>query len=703
LDALGRAESEELMSGSGEPYFVERDPIGRTTKVIYPNTDEGYPEYQYIYEYNDDGSLKQTALYSTSNAGSDTFGPQVYVVQYFYDDAGRLIRKRVVDNTTQENISTRYETEYEYDGMGRTTRERTLQYQAATVDMEVVLRDVQTSYDLGDNPTEIKFYDKDGWAYTLTQSFAQGYQITDVSHSAAADVTVNTSGSFTYDTNNNLTGTKEFDAVRSSAQLAYRGNWTFTYDRANRLKSYTNTKASNVRGNNWYDSKGKVWQRWTDNTSTSQWDNTLKRYVYDGGQLVQEHDWTVIDNFGTWVYTYADIDRDYQRHPGGMTQRQGTAASYTDYYMQNSANAIEYKTERDPASATIARDERTKDFDQLAGATFSNISNLATSNSYIEMYGGGTGGTQAGFDGLMQRGGRHYLAGLGRFTSRMGNNAYQASMNNVISSSIGNERISSILGCTSGACGLSPMMPDPITSPPLDPSPSDPGSLPPFGNTPPPWWPPDWPWPPPPGWQPPWPVAPPNPLPPPEDPRPWDSDPPTPLPPPDNPITGPGTSPPPITPLPPSGGINGGSGGHIGGGLPPSINPLPPINPPDFKWPTIGIGVDPCNYKSRAMPCADYLAYAQKIFGPQCIVFAFPSCWLICRIIADGAYFFPFLCTAPWAACDQACKNCYKSSQSTLHWNCRILCKEFWKHCNILVLASAGICYPDWKPGAITC
>jgi hypothetical protein len=289
--------------------------------------------------------------------------------------------------------------------------------------MEVILRDVQTSYDLGDNPTEIKFYDKDGWAYTLTQTFAQGYQITDVSHSAAADVTVNTSGSFTYDTNNNLTGTKEFDAVRSSAQLAYRGNWTFTYDRTNRLKSYTNTNSSNVRGNNWYDSKGKVWQRWTDNTSTSQWDNTLKRYVYDGGQLVQEHDWTVIDNFGTWVYTYADIDRDYQRHPGGMTQRQGTAASYTDYYMQNSANAIEYKTERDPVSATIARDERTKDLDQLAGATFSNISNLATSNSFIEMYGGGTGGTPAGFDGLMQFGDRHMVAGFGRWLTLRGNNS----------------------------------------------------------------------------------------------------------------------------------------------------------------------------------------------------------------------------------------------------------------------------------------
>jgi hypothetical protein len=155
------------------------------------------------------------------------------------------------------------------------------------------------------------------------------------------------------------------------------------------------------------------------------WDGSLKRYVYDGGQLVQEHDWTVNDNFGTWVYTYADINRDYQRHPGGTTQRQGTASSYADYYMQNSGVQHEFKTKRDPATASLARDERTESLNQLPGSTFENISNLATSNSYIEMYGGGTSGGTAGFDGLVQRGGRHYLAGLGKFTSRMGNNAYE--------------------------------------------------------------------------------------------------------------------------------------------------------------------------------------------------------------------------------------------------------------------------------------
>jgi YD repeat-containing protein len=115
------------------------------------------------------------------------------VVQYFYDDAGRIVRKRVIDNTVQETINTRYETEWEYDGMGRIVRERTLQYDS-TSDMMVTLRDEHKTYDFGGNVTEIKFYDVDSYAYTLTQTFAQGYQITDFSVSADSSVTSSTSG-----------------------------------------------------------------------------------------------------------------------------------------------------------------------------------------------------------------------------------------------------------------------------------------------------------------------------------------------------------------------------------------------------------------------------------------------------------------------------------------------------------------------------
>jgi hypothetical protein len=166
----------------------------------------------------------------------------------------------------------------------------------------------------------------------------------------------------------------------------------------------------------WYDSKGKVWQRWNDQVIGGAWDGSLKRYVYEGGQLVQEHDWDVMEDQGSWVYTYNDIDRDYLRHQGGIRQREGGASSYNDFYLQQSGSSIEIKTQRDQASATIARAERTQSLNQMAGTTFTDISNLATSNSPVAMYGGGTSGATGGFDGLVHKGGgsHYFLSGLGR-------------------------------------------------------------------------------------------------------------------------------------------------------------------------------------------------------------------------------------------------------------------------------------------------
>ena len=60
----------------------------------------------------------------------------------------------------------------------------------------------------------------------------------------------------------------------------------------------------------------------------------------------------------------------------------------------------------------------------MPSTTFANTSNLATSGAYIESYGGGTSGTTAGFDGLVLINGRHYLSGLGRFTTPQGNNPF---------------------------------------------------------------------------------------------------------------------------------------------------------------------------------------------------------------------------------------------------------------------------------------
>jgi len=286
-----------------------------------------------------------------------------------------------------------------------------------------VMQDKRTTYDLGGNPVEIKFYDNDGWAYTETRTYARGYQLTDFSTSEDGDVTITTAGSYTYDTNNNLTGTKKFDASRSASQLSYRAQWSFTFDRKNRLKTYENISAGdNTQGNLWYDGKGRVWQRWNDDSSSGEWEGSLKRFVYDGNTLVQEHTVDAVAPGEEWEYTYVDINRDYLRHPAGLRQREGTAASNTDYFLQTDEAALEYKIERDPTSATADRTERSASLDQIAGGSFtSDLSNLATSADYIEMYGDSTNG----FDSLVQKGERVYMSGLGRFGSMRGNNPFE--------------------------------------------------------------------------------------------------------------------------------------------------------------------------------------------------------------------------------------------------------------------------------------
>jgi len=423
LSAMGRVSGSEVRAGEGEPYFVERGADGRIERVIYPDAgtgDSSKPEYEYRYKYAPDGRVSEVALVYSFDSYKTEYGPEKYVIQFLYDDAGRLVRKVVRDNSRQDS-TVRYETSYEFDGMGRMTRERIMSWDNTNEKM-VVMQDKRTTYDLGGNPTEIKFYDNAGWAYTETRTYARGYQLTDFSTSEAGDVTINTAGSYTYDTNNNLTGTKKFDASRSGAQLSYRAQWEFTFDNKNRLKTHENVSAAdNVRGNIWYDGKGRVWQRWNDSSSTPEWDPTLKRFVYDGATLVQEHTVAASVPVDEWVYTYVDINRDYLRHPAGLRQREGTASSNTDYFLQTDQAALEYKIERDPTSATADRTERSASLDQIAGASFTaDLSNLATSGDYIEMY----GDSSNGFDALVQKGGRAFLTGISRFSSREGNNAY---------------------------------------------------------------------------------------------------------------------------------------------------------------------------------------------------------------------------------------------------------------------------------------
>jgi len=143
--------------------------------------------------------------------------------------------------------------------------------------------------------------------------------------------------------------------------------------------------------------------------------------VYDGSALIQEHTVGAEVVSEEWVYSYSDLTRDYLRHPAGVRQRERSGGQDTDHYLQANTGALEYKVERDPIAVTAYRTERSSFLDQVSGGSFtSGLSNLATSGDYIEMYGDSTNG----FDALIQIGGRHYLGGVARCCSRMGNNSY---------------------------------------------------------------------------------------------------------------------------------------------------------------------------------------------------------------------------------------------------------------------------------------
>ena len=130
LSAMGRVTGNEVRAGEGEPYFVERGADGRIERVIYPDAGSGNdarPEYEYRYKYSQDGRVSEVALVYTYETYKTEYGPEKYVIQFSYDDAGRMIRKVVRDNSQQDS-KVRYETSYEFDGMGRMTRERVMKW-----------------------------------------------------------------------------------------------------------------------------------------------------------------------------------------------------------------------------------------------------------------------------------------------------------------------------------------------------------------------------------------------------------------------------------------------------------------------------------------------------------------------------------------------------------------------------------------------
>ena len=170
------------------------------------------------------------------------------------------------------------------------------------------------------------------------------------------------------------------------------------------------------------------WQRWNDNSSTGDWDADLKRFVYDGAALAQEH--TVSANHETnehtaWAYTYGMCEVDYLRKPDGIRQKVNNGVGGWDLHLLFNDGADVASRTPSGSSTTITRTLRTASGDRLndnprmtpglTTGSFNNISNLAKPNSYIESYGGGTelGTSSLGFDSLEQSGPVHQLPGLG--------------------------------------------------------------------------------------------------------------------------------------------------------------------------------------------------------------------------------------------------------------------------------------------------
>ena len=327
-------------------------------------------------------------------------GPERYVVESQYDNMGRLVKK-VSRDSSNDDDSIRWEASYEYDGKGRMVREKILRQDLLAGRM-IVTQDIKTTYDLGGNATEIDFYDDSGHAYTETRTYSQGYQLNGATFSnAGAGVNVITAGSYTYDANNNMTGSMSVSVSRGMVQLAYRGQWTFTYDHLNRLKSHTNTNAGGLRTNLWYNPMGQVWQRWTD--ISGNWTPSLTRYVYDGGMLVQEHSWSQTHPSGSYIYTYGYLSRDYLMQPGGVRQKESSdGVNSTDRFLITDGGVITTSIDRQ-TSTTIKRIELAKSGDRQAGGSQQDgkLSNLFSVGSYLEGYGGGTSGNSAGFDPLV--------------------------------------------------------------------------------------------------------------------------------------------------------------------------------------------------------------------------------------------------------------------------------------------------------------
>ena len=204
-------------------------------------------------------------------------------------------------------------------------------------------------------------------------------------------------------------------------QFAYRGEWTFTYDIKNRLKSHINNNSGGLRTNLWYDALGRTFQRWTDLSGTKS--STLTRYVFDGSTLVQEHEWGATISGSAYVYTYNHITRDYLYQSGGIRQRESSDGfTFTDRFLVTDGGPITASIDQG-VTTNVNYNELASSGDRQAGGSHwtGKLSNLWSKGSFLEGYGGGTSGATGGFDFLLLRDGGSSIPRSQRFNNRKAN------------------------------------------------------------------------------------------------------------------------------------------------------------------------------------------------------------------------------------------------------------------------------------------
>ena len=377
------------------------------------------PQMEVQSSRSSDGRSAKTAVVDQSSTQWGSAGPEKYVVESVYDNMGRLIRK-VSRDSSNDDDSIRWEASYEYDGKGRMVRREDFasRFARRKNDCHSGHKDYLRSRRQRDSDRLCRRFRSCVYG---NKDICEGVSAHGATFSnAGAGVNVITAGSYTYDVNNNMTGTMMASASRSGVQLAYRGQWTFTYDHLNRLKSHTNTNAGGLRTNLWYNPMGQVWQRWTD--ISGNWTPSLTRYVYDGGMLVQEHAWSQTHPSGSYIYTYGFLSRDYLMQPGGIRQKESPdGINFTDRFLITDGGVITTSIDRQ-TSTTIKRIELAASGDRQAGGSRQDgkLSNLWGVESNLEGYGGGTSGATGGFDPLVTGRGGHivYMTGIGGSNQR---------------------------------------------------------------------------------------------------------------------------------------------------------------------------------------------------------------------------------------------------------------------------------------------